>query len=347
MLQLHRCCHRPLTTTTTTTAAAATRHRRPLAARQQRGVVEVFSKGAKSTRSKYDRHNQAAAAELPSGLSRGDAGFNPAIVYKQEGKLADFFLKADMHALFQATPDTSQLSPLAVSPTPLPAGVVSEMWRYTDWAATLRGRLEQKEEEGRRTEFVQFLFERLGERYKFLTRRNVAMRSRHAWGQASATLSYPRGHFCVVHFVTDFNKWNTTETIGQYPGLWPKPEKMIYLYLDMAAHENYRIGVGPPRWGVVTDGRSWRIVEQVPTETGAWDGRQAFRESSVFHVPTPLTEEAYGQLVSWLNHIFVNHAPVGAEDVPKWRAAREERNEAPDAERQEKIRQALAGLGDI
>eukprot|EP01061_Rhynchopus_euleeides_P018730 TRINITY_DN30926_c0_g1_i1.p2 TRINITY_DN30926_c0_g1~~TRINITY_DN30926_c0_g1_i1.p2 ORF type:complete len:328 (+),score=92.79 TRINITY_DN30926_c0_g1_i1:126-1109(+) len=309
--------------------------------RQARCVVQMF--GKKPT--KEDLRARPYGQQTPATVDVSK-GYNPAVAYEQEGKMAEFYLNSDVDAYFNLTGDG--VEPLRTEPAPLPPAVVSEMWRYSDWHGCFTGKVEQKEEEGRRTEFVQFLFERLGERYKFFTRRNVAMRSRHAWGQVAATLSYPRGNFGVVHFVNDFDKWNTTENIGQYPKIWPKPHRTVYLFLDMAAHENYRIGVGPPRWGVVTDGRSWRIVEQAATETGAWDGRQQFRESATYHLDLPLTEESYSKLLAWLNYIFRNHLPIGAgELVPKWREARKAAEEKSDDERHDDLRRALAGLDDI
>ena len=313
---------------------------RTMKSSQRRTVVQMFGKKV----SKNEAKRRPSGTQVPSNPS--GSGFNPALAYEQEGKMAEFYLKRDVHSYFGLRGDG--VEGMEVVPSPLPESIVEEMWKFSAWHACFTGTLEQKEEQGRRTEFVQFLFERLGERYKFFTRRNVAMRSRHAWGQVAATLSYPRGHFGIVHFVKDFDKWNTTETIGQYPKIWPKPHQTVYLHLDMAAHENYRIGVGPPRWGVVTDGRSWKIVEQTATEVGAWDGRQSFRESAEYVVKLPLTKDSYAELVGWLNFVFRNHQVIGAAELmPAWKHARKELSEPSDAERHNTLRDALAGLGDI
>eukprot|EP01063_Lacrimia_lanifica_P016162 TRINITY_DN22786_c0_g1_i1.p1 TRINITY_DN22786_c0_g1~~TRINITY_DN22786_c0_g1_i1.p1 ORF type:complete len:323 (+),score=97.43 TRINITY_DN22786_c0_g1_i1:46-969(+) len=272
-------------------------------------------------------------------------GHQSAVVYEQEGKQADFFLKDDVDKYFNLP---NKLPLLAIKEHPLPESMIDEMWKYTDWHACFRGKVERKEEAGRRTEFVQFLFDRLGERYKFLCKSNVALRSRHSWGQVACTLSYPRGHFGVVHFITDFNKWHTTDGIGQYPKIWPKPHRSVLLYLDMAAHENYRIGMGPPRWGVVTDGLSWKVIEQCASDVGAWDGRQTFKESATFQVTLPLTREGYDRLTAWLNGIFLDHAPIDtASRHAQFKAARKAQGELPDAERHAELQKALAGLDDI
>ena len=293
---------------------------------QRRGLVDLFEK---------EYHRKREVAQPLSGM---------AVSYSQEGKFVDYYMRDDVEKFFKLPEEDDTFD---VEALPLPVEMVTEMWNYTAWHTCFSGTLEKKEEEGRRTEFMQFLFERLGERYKFITRRNVSMRSRYCWGTASATLSYPRGNFCVVKFVSDFEKWDTTEGLGQYPKLWPKPHQSAFLYLDMAAAENYRIGMGPTRWGVISDGISWQIIEQVPSKTGGWDGHQTFRYGTPFKLPLPLTLEGYASLCGWLNFLFQNHAPIDAGKLaPKWMKARKESSESP-TERRERIVADLAGLGDI
>eukprot|EP01062_Namystynia_karyoxenos_P036302 TRINITY_DN26434_c0_g1_i2.p1 TRINITY_DN26434_c0_g1~~TRINITY_DN26434_c0_g1_i2.p1 ORF type:complete len:342 (+),score=93.28 TRINITY_DN26434_c0_g1_i2:79-1026(+) len=260
----------------------------------------------------------------------------------QVGKFIDFYLKDDVADYFGLPDD---LPELPVQPVPLPEWMLDEMWAYSDWHRCFSGDVERKEERGRRMEFVHFTFERFAERYKFFARARVAMRSRHVWGQVHCCLSYPRGHFAVVHFVSDFAKWNTTETVGQYPALWPKPHRTAMLFLDMAAYENYKLGMGPPRWGVVTDGFSWRIIEQYPGPTGAWDGRQQFRESSTFEITVPFTKDQFRDLCAWLNHIFQNHAPINsASGMRQWEQARRDADEPPARVRRKLQAAKLRGL---
>ncbi|KAJ9439062.1 hypothetical protein DIPPA_22816 [Diplonema papillatum] len=306
----------------------------------RRGIVDVFGSKAKRNSGAGTQKRSPNLAGTPS-VSDGIG----AVVYHQEGKMVDFYMKDDVQHYFKLP---ANIEPLQIEETPLPEKMLDEMWRYSNWHSCFTGTVERKEETGRKTEFVQFLFERLGERYKFITKNNVALRSRHSWGQATCTLSYPRGNFCVVHFVTDFNQWNTTETVGQYPKLWPKAYETLFLYMDMAAHENYRIGMGAPKWGVVTDGIHWRIVEQCATSTGAWDGRQHFKQTETFHLQLPLQRDGYAKLTAWLNHIFVHHAPIDSSaQYPSWKKARKKQNEPPDEIRHNQLRDVLAGLGDI